>query len=400
MTTNISMEMAENDNIYALPKKRKTSSFVFWNQARLYIMLLSLLCLTLAQMNSLTFNFTVICMDDIVSDHHARNLSGAHWMESPSQKSVLFSGAAIGAMIGLIPSVPLMSRLGMRNMLTASGLVSAAGSVFFPPAVAFHYYAVLACRILQGLGISILFTVVGVIPGVWAPNDEMGTFLAILSCAFQLSSIISMPVSALLCESEFGWTSIYYLFGVLTFVAYTLFYVFYTDSPDIHTNVSEKELRRIEEGKLKIDNERREKEAVPYGAICTDTTVLMAWLSVFGGNFAFFILVLYGPTYLRDILHFDVKRTGFASALPFLLSAIVKFGAGQLSDRMQFVSQKTRFTFCAIVSQVGVAAGFIVMAMWSQLFFIVSVAVVVFNAPFPFLTSAEPGPFVKCSLKV
>lgn len=167
-------------------------------------------------------------------------------MESPTEKSLLFSGSAIGAMIGLIPSVPLISSLGIRNMLTASGVVSACGSLLFPIAVSYHYYAVLLCRVLQGLGISILFTVVGVIPGIWAPNNEMGTFLAILSCAFQLSSIISMPVSGILCESQFGWRSIYYLFGVLTLLTYFVFYIFYTDEPKMHRNVSEKELSRIQ----------------------------------------------------------------------------------------------------------------------------------------------------------
>uniref|UniRef100_A0A8R1HJ12 MFS domain-containing protein n=1 Tax=Caenorhabditis japonica TaxID=281687 RepID=A0A8R1HJ12_CAEJA len=444
--------------------ERKKSSFQFGHKTRVYIVGLSLFCLTLSQINSLTFNFTVICMNDIVAEHHAKNLSGLHWMESATEKSFLFSGAAIGALIGLIPSVPLIDWLGIRFVLTASGFVSAAGSFLFPMAVSFHYYAVLICRILQGLGITVVLTAVGVIPGVWAPTNEMSTFLALLSCAYQLSSIVSMPVSGLLCDSQFGWRSIYYLFGALTFLGYILFYIFYADTPEMHRNVSEKELTRIQNGKLKTV-----KEAVPYKAICMDPTVLAAWLSILGGNFGFFISVLYGPTYLREILQFDVKNTGFASAFPFLLSALMKFVAGQLSDRINFISEKTRFTICAVVSQTGVAAGFLVMAMssdrlvsqiaytfaittsglnivgtmkcvqlrcrqhvhfalsviafcayliqfvapigvgilvadntseeWSRFFVIVSIIVVVMSLPFPFLASAETGPYVKVMKK-
>ena len=54
----------------------------------------------------------------------------------------------------------------------------------------------------------------------------------------------------------------------------------------------------------------------------------------------FFVLSLYGPTYLREILKFDVRETGFLSALPFILSAIIKFAAGQVSDKLTFLSEK------------------------------------------------------------
>ncbi|EGT49119.1 hypothetical protein CAEBREN_20305 [Caenorhabditis brenneri] len=413
-------------------------------------------------MNSITFNFTVICMNDLIENHHLQNSTEPHWMESAAHKSLLFSSTAIGAVIGLIPAVPLIDLLGIRIVLTASGTISAIGSLLFPMAVDIDYYAVVACRILQGLGISIVFTVVGVIPGVWAPKSETGTFLAILSCAFQLSVVLCMPVSGFLCESSLGWKSIYYIFGGLTLFAFMLFFSFYTDSPRFHKNVSEKELKKIEHGKLE-----EKKESVPYWEICTDITVLTAWLSVFGGNFGFTILTLYGPTYLKDVLNFDVRETGIASALPYVLSALTKFAGGRISDRMDHLSEKTRFTFCAAVSQASVVFGLIVMAMtsnrriaqiaytfaitssglnivgnikciqlrcrqhvhfaiavisffayaihigspiivgmitssagsttenWSHLFIIVAIVTVVTNLPFPFLTSEEPGPFVK-----
>ncbi|CAI2352780.1 unnamed protein product [Caenorhabditis sp. 36 PRJEB53466] len=329
------------------PEIRKTSTFVFWNQTRIYIMILTLVCLTFIQMNTLTFNFTVICMDDIVEDHHrATNFTDTHWFERNTEKSLLFSGAAIGGLIGLIPSVPLISSLGLRNVQTISGLISSVGAFFFP---------------LAGVGSAIMFTTVGVVPGVWARGSEANSFMAVLSCALQLSNIICMPVSGILCESSLGWRSIYYLFGAVTFVVYILFWTTYSDDPKMHRNVSRKELSKISVGKVE-----KVKEAVPYGAVCSDPTVLVTWMSCFGGNMGFFVLSLYGPTYLREILKFDVKETGFLSALPFILSAIVKFGAGQISDKLTFLSEKARFVFFAAASQIGLAAGFLVMAFTSN----------------------------------
>ncbi|CAB3397535.1 unnamed protein product [Caenorhabditis bovis] len=425
--------------------QRKISSVNFRNKTRILIMIIGLICVTIAQMNSLTFNFSVICMDDL----KIANSTELHWIHDQSKISALFSATGIGAFIGLLPAVPLLSKFGVRYILTICGACSAVGTLLFPVAVDAHFYFAFLCRLLQGLGISIIFSVIGIIPVYWAPNMEMGTFLAILSCALQFSNIICMPVSGILCESSFGWRSIYYSFGVVTIIFYAIFFWFYADAPRVHRNVSEKELSRIENGKGS-----QQREAVPYIAVMTDLTVLMCWLSAFGGHVGFYLLILYGPTYLREVLHFDVTSTGFASALPFIFSAIVKALAGPLSDRLVFVSEKARFTICLIVSQFGMAAALVVMALttnrtvaqiaytlaitasglnvmgllkccqiracqhvhfviafisfcvcviqfdnspdqWSRLYIIVAILVVVTNIPFPFFTSDQPAEFTK-----
>lgn len=199
-----------------------------------------------------------------------------------------------------------------------------------------NFYAVFIVRILQGIGTSILYTVVAYIPSVWAPKNEMGTMLAVLSCGFQLSNIICMPVSGILCESDYGWRPIYYIFGVLTLLVHILFHIFYTDSPKEHRHVSSNELNMITADK-KIN---KGQDPVPYLAMCSDVCVLSTWLAMCGRNVAFYVLVLYGPTYLREVLHFDVKGTGWAAAIPYVSCAIVKFASGQLTDRLQMFSEK------------------------------------------------------------
>ncbi|CAL2043895.1 unnamed protein product [Caenorhabditis brenneri] len=347
---------------------RKTSNFVFWNRTRVYVLILSLTCITFMQMNTMTFTFTIICMDDIVEDHHRIwNHTGissyTHWFERPTEKSMLFSGAAIGGLISLIPAVPLISSIGLRNVQTISGLISACGALLFPFAVSMGFYTSFLCRVLQGMGSAILFTTVGVVPGVWAPAGEVNTFMAILSCAFQLSNIICMPVSGLLCESSLGWRSIYYLFGSITLVIFILFWFTYSDDPEIHRNVSQKELSKISSGK---PTTLKKREQVPYLKVSTDPTVYISWISCFGGNVGFFVLSLYGPTYLREVLKFDVKETGFLTALPFILAAVCKFSVGQISDKLTFLSEKARFVFFASMSQFGLAAGLAVMALTSS----------------------------------
>ena len=48
----------------------------------------------------------------------------------------------------------------------------------------------------------------------------------------------------------------------------------------------------------------------------------------------------------------EIGKTGIASALPFLLSAIGKNFAGQISDRLTYFSEKAKVIFFASISQV------------------------------------------------
>ncbi|KIH52764.1 hypothetical protein ANCDUO_17128, partial [Ancylostoma duodenale] len=86
-------------------------------------------------------------------------------------------------------------------------------------------------------------------------------------------------------------------------------------------------------------------------AIITDPCILGVWLSTIGGNLGFQIFLLYGPTYMNKVLQLDVTSTGFATALPHILSAIVKFVVGPISDRATCIPGRWRLIFFAAFSQ-------------------------------------------------
>lgn len=109
--------------------------------------------------------FFVLKIQNLANQILYKNLTGHHWMESSTEKSLIFSATAIGAVMGLVPSVPLIDSLGIRGVLSISGAFSALGTLFFPFSVDSNIYAVIFCRVLQGLGVSVIMTVVGVIPG-------------------------------------------------------------------------------------------------------------------------------------------------------------------------------------------------------------------------------------------
>ncbi|KAK6727879.1 hypothetical protein RB195_005509 [Necator americanus] len=322
----------------------------FSDRTRYLILTLSVVCLTLIFSNSIALNFTIICMNDVRSDFHRSLSTNAsheqHWLDSSTHVNSLFSAVAIGTLIGTIPSTFLIHKIGFCKTMTLYGAATTLATLGFPLAVKTGFVAVFIMRILQGIATSLSFPATGVIPAQWSTVKSTGTFMAIISCALQFCNIFTMPVSGFLCESSLGWPSVFYLQGVLSAIAFTTFFFFYKDDPSKHRNVSPVELQKISLGK-----QGQKKEAIPFRAIITDPCILGVWLAASGGNLGFQVFLIYGPTYINKVLHFNVKSTGFATALPFILSAAVKFVVGPISDRATFVSGRWRLIFFAALSQ-------------------------------------------------
>ncbi|CAD6190858.1 unnamed protein product [Caenorhabditis auriculariae] len=331
--------------------------FLFANKTRIVILFLSLVCLSNLQANTITLNFTVICMNDVIEEQKA-NSTEPHWLENQGDISLAFSSVAFGAIAGTLPIVPLFDRFGVRYIFTIYGLVSAVGTLAMPFCVSIGFYAVLFARMLQGAGFSVLFSAMGAIAERWSVLAELSTYIAILSSSLQMSSIVTMPLAGVLCESSLGWRALYYFLGTFTLLSQIVFFFFYQDQPGLHRNVSHKEVRKISIGKAPTT-----KTGVPYKAMCQNKVVLGIWLSAIGGNLGFMMLLQYGPTYLNKVLQLDVRETGFATALPFVLAALVKFVAGPVSDNAVCVSERVRVIMFATASQGALAVGYVVMAL-------------------------------------
>lgn len=56
-----------------------------------------------------------------------------------------------------------------------------------PLAVNYGLIPVLIARLFQGVGASILYSSIGTISESWSPINEIGTFVAFLSSAFQVN---------------------------------------------------------------------------------------------------------------------------------------------------------------------------------------------------------------------
>uniref|UniRef100_A0A1I7TV11 MFS domain-containing protein n=2 Tax=Caenorhabditis tropicalis TaxID=1561998 RepID=A0A1I7TV11_9PELO len=304
----------DTENLGKTQKKKWTCL----GMTRFVILFMGLVCITCTNANMILMNFTVICMNDVIIEQKT-DTNQTHWLEKSSDISLTFSAAAVGAIFGTIPAVTLIAKYGIRRVLTVYGLLSASGTIFMPLAVDNGLVTVLIARLFQGIGASILYSSIGTISESWSPITEIGTFVAFLSSAFQISNIVTMPIAGSLCESSLGWRSIYYIFGGITVVLYLIFFWYYNDYPDKHRHVSSKELKNIRNGKIITSSTSKTIQNVKFVQVFTNWEVFEISLAVLGLN---------------------VRETGYSNAIPYFFAAIVKFAAGPITDKMAHLTER------------------------------------------------------------
>ncbi|TKR59541.1 hypothetical protein L596_029195 [Steinernema carpocapsae] len=332
-------------------RKESQESGMFGDSTRYVVMVVATICLTSVISNSLAFNFTVICMND-----GSENATAAY---SEDQKGLLFSAIAVGNLLGSLPITQLTTQYGVRLVFTVFCAISAVSTLLFPLAHSLGFAWVFVMRVLQGIALAVSFPALGSITAQWSTLKGSGMYIALMSCHLQFGPIFTMPVAGALCVSSFGWSSLYYIQGGLTVVICVVFYSFYRDSPRMHKSVSGKEISKIELGKTTSNHH----EPVPYVAMLTSLPILGVWISSIGGNLGFQIFMQYGPTYLNKVLGYEIESTGFATAIPYIASALVKMLAGPFSDKATCVSERVRLIIFTIISQGCMALCFVFLAV-------------------------------------
>ncbi|CAD5211009.1 unnamed protein product [Bursaphelenchus xylophilus] len=323
--------------------------------------------------NATALNFTVICMkkeeshgllssETIINGLNSSVNSHEKAMFTAKENSWLFSSIAMGSLLGTLPIAKLNLKYGARKIFTTYGAISAISTLILPFVAHYGFYPVLASRFLVGISFAITLPATGIVVADWATLKRSGTYVALLSMHLQLGTVIAMPLSGFLCESPLGWPMVYFVLGGITVISFVVFYTFYRDSPEMHRNVSLRELAKIQRGKVKCSKEQCQTEKIPYGKIFKDPAVIGTQICALGSRVGFQIFALYGPLYLNKVLHLNVHHTGALAALPSLLALIVKFFVGPLSDKMTCISHKSRVQLFATLSQFGMAACFIGLA--------------------------------------
>ncbi|CAL1542430.1 unnamed protein product [Lymnaea stagnalis] len=290
-----------------------------------------------------------------------------------------------GYIITQLPGGWLASRYGGKNLFGYGVLGTSILTIITPFAARYSVYMLIAVRVLEGIGEGVTFPAMHSMWGSWAPVWERSKLVAFTYAGAQLGTVISLPISGILCDSDIagGWPSAFYFFGVLGCLWFVAWMLLVHNTPAEHPRISITEREYIESSIGK-----KEILSTPWKQIATCPAVWAIIVAHFTSNWGFYTLLTSLPTYMSNILKFNVKQVkkfssfyvncscnipglsiaimsnGLLSALPYACSWLMQNASGFTADYLRHRGYVSTGNARKIFNSIGVCApGFLLLVV-------------------------------------
>ncbi|XP_048209644.1 sialin [Perognathus longimembris pacificus] len=292
---------------------------------------------------------------------HNRTGKRYHW-DAETQGWILGS-FFYGYIITQIPGGYAASRVGGKLLLGFGILGTAIFTLFTPLAADLGVLTLVILRALEGLGEGVTFPAMHAMWSSWAPPLERSKLLSISYAGAQLGTVVSLPLSGLICY-YMNWTYVFYFFGLVGIVWFILWIWLVSDTPETHKTISPSEKEYI---LASLKTQLSCQKSVPWMSILKSLPLWAIVVAHFSYNWTFYTLLTLLPTYMKDILRFNVQENGVLSALPYFGCWLCMILSGQAADTLRVkwnfsaLSVRRIFTFIGMTGPAIflVAAGFI-----------------------------------------
>jgi len=270
-----------------------------------------------------------ICYIDRVNISVAVIAMQEQYAWSETQKGYVLSSFFVGYMLFMAPSGWLANRYGGKTILALAVFWWSLWTLLTPPAASLSFAALIAARILMGLGEAAMFPAVYSLYGRWVPVAERSRAVALLIGGIPLGTMFAVLTTGWIVGTH-GWPMVFYLFGgvgvIWTFVWLRSAY----DTPAEHPRISREELALLEASA----EPRRDKPPVPWRRIFTSSAVWALFINHFCSNWVFYILLAWLPSYFRTQLGISITSAGLYSAGPWLSMLVCGILGGLFADRL------------------------------------------------------------------
>ncbi|XP_033121660.1 sialin-like [Anneissia japonica] len=249
-------------------------------------------------------------------------------------QGLILSSFFYGYICTQIPGGWLGGIFGGKHLFGIGVLCTTVFTLLTPLAAQHGVGYLVALRVLEGLGEGVTFPAMHAMWSNWAPPFERSKLLTITYAGSQLGTVISNPLSGWLCSTDFlgGWPSVFYVFGtcgVIWFAAWTLLVHNY---PEQHPRISPQEREFIEKSIGKVESKAVK---LPILAMAKSLPLWVIAISHFANNYGFYTMLTNLPSYMKNILGFDITRSGYLSAVPYIANWLIIVSGGQIADYLR-----------------------------------------------------------------
>ncbi|XP_077446532.1 sialin [Stigmatopora argus] len=230
-----------------------------------------------------------------------------------------------------IPGGYLAGRYGGSLFLGLGVLCTAVLTVLTPLAAKWGPAWLFALRALEGLGEGVTFPAMMSMWARWAPPLERSRLISLSGNGGNFGAFLAMPLTGYICQS-LGWPAVFYICGGAGCLWAVFWFLLVSNDPRTHRRISQEERDYIV-GALGEQGSGH-GWSVPLASMVTSVPLWAIVVTQMCSNWSFYTQLTSLPTYMSNMLHFDLKSNGFLSALPYLAAWLCSTSAGFLADHL------------------------------------------------------------------
>ncbi|XP_048752020.2 sialin-like [Ostrea edulis] len=330
----------EDDVPCCLSQRWKTAYVGFFGFILVYAVRVNLsvaiVCMVKSQnsiANSTTLNNSNISAVGLCTlDEESSVNEHAEFDWSKTTQSTILASFFYGYIVTQIPAGWLSDRFGGRRVFGIGMFIASICTLLFPVCARTSIVLVYVLRILLGVSTAVSFPSVQSLWGRWAPPLERSKLISFTYLGTMFGMVLTLSSSGFLCQYGFdnGWGSIFYISGGLTMLWVFVWFYVTADTPDLHPRISEAERKYINSSIEYNTNVRTLK--TPWKSIAMSSAVWACLTAHACNNWTNYTLLTSLPTFMKEVLKFNIKKNGTLSAVPYICQAVSGFIAGQTAD--------------------------------------------------------------------
>ncbi|XP_069031880.1 sialin [Embiotoca jacksoni] len=230
-----------------------------------------------------------------------------------------------------IPGGYLAGHYGGSVFLGLGVLGTAALTLLTPLAAGMGSYWLFALRALEGFGEGVTFPAMMAMWARWAPPLERSRLIAVSGSGASFGTFVALPLTGYICQT-LGWPAVFYICGGSGCLWAVLWFMFVSDDPRTHRRINEEERDYI----VKSIGPQGTGHgwSVPLLPMLLSVPLWAIIITQMCSNWAFYTLLTSLPTYMNDVLHYDLQSNGFLSAVPSIGGWAVSLLSGVVADSL------------------------------------------------------------------
>ncbi len=307
---------------------------------------------------TLCFVAAFICYIDRVNISVAIIPMAEQFGWSATTKGLVLSSFFIGYLLAMLPSGWAANRWGGKTLLGLALLGWSLFTFLTPVAALTSFAALIATRILMGMGEAATFPAIFNLYARWLPKAERTRGVVLAYAGIPLGTVFALSTTGWLVEHH-GWESVFHVFGGAGLVFAVVWMLFIHGSPAKHPRISAGE-RDLLADCISDDGPR---VAIPWAGLLRHKAVWALIINHFTSNWLLYLALAWLPSYFRDAQGMNVTNAGLFAVGPWLAYFAAGNIAAWFADRaIKHGTSITRVRKVAQVSSMLVSAGFLLLA--------------------------------------